>query len=328
MSRERVLALCTTALGDTLLCTPALIALGRRFVLEVVVHQHQRPLLLGNPHLQRLYPYRNNPAFRLGLGLWLKRRAYHRLVVLHANRDVLGLLRRLRYEQAANLQGWEDPRLRLQHLETPRKWHVVDKRLALAAWAGAPEGEPRLRVFLHPRELAQGQAWLREHGLDHPRVALCPGAAYPYKMWPAEYFGRLARGLREQGAAVLLLGSRRERELLRQVQQAAGLALPAAVGLPLRLAAAVLAGCDLLVSNDTGPLHLAQAVDTPVLGLFGPTDPDTIGPRGGPHRVLSVPPTCDPCTTKRCPRGECLAALEPGQVLATACAMLEEAADS
>ncbi len=322
MSRPRVLAFCTTALGDTLLCTPALKALGRAFDLDVVVHRRRIPLLLGNPAVKLIYPYRNNFLYRLGLSWRLGRTPYHRLLVLHANDDVLKLIRELKFERGANLQGWDRPRWNLEALRFPETPHIIDQRLALAAWAGAPvQGDEVMEIFLSREEWQQGREWLEQRGLGRPLAALCPGASHAFKRWPAPYFARLARDLADRGVGVLLVGSADEAGLLEEVAETEEKIVRAA-GLELRLLAAVLAGADLLISNCTGPLHLAQAVGTPVLGLYGPTDPRAIGPRGRPHRVLQVPPACDPCLKKKCPRTTCLDALAPETVLETALEML------
>ncbi len=183
-------------------------------------------------------------------------------------------------------------------------------------------------MFLTPRETEEGRAWWKARGLDGAgaRVALCVGAADSYKVWPAEYFGALARRLARQGAAVVLFGAAHEQGLMEQVRRAAGMDLVEARGLPLRLAAAVLARAHLLISNDTGPLHLAQAVDTPVLGLFGPTDPASVGPRNPGDRVIKVPRTCDPCLVRGCKDNLCLRALSPERVWQEAERMLQAAA--
>ncbi len=324
MSRPPALAICTTALGDTLLCTPALTALGMVYELDVLVHQHRRQLLWHNPHVARILPYRNNALCRSWWAWRLRRRTYQVAVVLHANDDMLKLLPRLRYLRAGNIQGWQSEDLRLTALRLDDGMHVVDKRLTLAAWAGAPTVDHQMRVFVTPAEKTQADAWLAERDLEPGglRVALCPGAAYPFKRWPAESFGRLAKELARDGVNCLVLGAGSEAGLANQVRRAAGLPLVGALGLSLRQACALLACVDLLVSNDTGPLHIAQAVGTPVLGLYGPTDPATIGPRGPADAVIKVPATCQPCTTKACPDPECMRALEMERVLAKVREML------
>lgn len=330
MKRPQALAICTTAMGDTVLCTPALAALGEAFDLDVLVHQHRLPLLIHQPGIRRLYAYRNNPLFRAWLALTLALRVYDRVLVLHANDDMIKLLKLIRYRRAGNIQGWRRVELRLSHLAMDPGMHVVDKRLALARWAGAPQGDPHLRIRLLPEELTQADQWLRDQGLapGRPRVGMCLGAAHLFKRWPAERFGRVARGLMDDGAQILLLGGANEEDLMRRAEEAAGGPLPRLVHVPMRELASVIASLDLLVTNDTGPLHLSQSVGTPILGLFGPTDPETIGPRTPEHGVIKVDKICPNCTTKQCTTPTCMEALPMEPVLAKARQMLADQASS
>ncbi len=324
MSKGAALAICTTALGDTLLCTPAISALGAVYKLDVLVHQHRRSLLLHNPAVANILPYRNNSLVRAWLGLRLLGRSYEVVVVLHANNDVQKLLPCLRYGKAGNIQGWEDSGLKLSALSMDSGMHVADQRLRLAEWAGAPPTDTRMKLYVTDQEKSWAEEWLAQHGLGpgKHRVALCPGAAYPYKMWPAESFGLLAKHLAGQGITCLMVGSGSEKPLSDAVRTASNAPLVDAMGLPLRQACALIDCMDLMVSNDTGPMHIAQAVATPVLGLFGSTSPDTIGPRNPWDRVVKAPIICEPCTTKRCPEPGCMQAISPNEVVEVAEAML------
>ncbi len=327
MSRPAILAACTTAIGDTVLCTPALMALGRSFDVDVLVHQHRLPLLLGNTFLRRLYPYRNNPFNRAWLATKLWKNYYQSMVVLHANDDLIKLMPYLRYQRVANIQGWDDPTLSLKELKVDRSLHVVRQRLALAQWAGAEvlEGDDGMKIFLEPQELEEAEAWLCDRGLprERERVGMVLGASHIFKRWPPERFGRVARALVRQGAEVIVVGGPHEAYLAKRAQKEAGVRLRTGLNLGMRQLAAVLSRLDVLITNDTGPLHLSQAVNTPVLGLFGPTDPVTIGPvRYDMHRVIKVPATCSPCLTKTCPDPVCLEAIQEKDVLERVLEML------
>lgn len=326
MPRPSALAVCTTAMGDTILSTPAMAALGETFDLDVLVHQHRLPLLRHEPYFRELYAYRNNPFNRLWLAWLMRRHKYQVLVVMHANDDLHKLLPLLHYERAGNLQGWNMPRLRLEHLNLPDTMHVVDKRLLLAKWAGADPSPKPMRVHILPQESQASEAWLLEQGLDKdsPRVALCPGAANLFKRWPADRFGYLVRQLRRDGAKFFVIGTGQEMDLVETIDREAGAPVPRLMDVDMRQLASAISRADLLVTNDTGPLHLGQAVGTLTLGLFGPTDPLTIGPRDPRHKVLKVPRTCDPCTTKRCMEAKCMRQLEVDTVLNAARDMLAQ----
>lgn len=328
MSRPAVLVACTTAIGDTLMSTPALAALAGSFTVDVLVHQLRRPLLENNPHIRRLYTYRSNLVFRTALALTVGRRHYHRLLIMHANPTFLPLLKHLHYDKAGNIQGYHYPSLGLSNVRVDDTAHTIDQRLALAAWAGAEPNPGPMRIYLRSEETLQAVRWLRscELEMERPMVAMCLGTAQPQKFWPAERFGQVARALMEDGAQVVVVGSRDEVHLFRRAEKEAGRPLVPVLGMDLRFSSALLAQMDLLVTCDTGPMHMAVAMDTPVLAIFGPTSPGVFGPRGDCHRVICLPTTCHPCLARACPqprRPECLLALEPEQVIAEARAMLE-----
>jgi lipopolysaccharide heptosyltransferase I len=158
--------------------------------------------------------------------------------------------------------------------------HIVEQNLALAravapALASTPAGVPEadLRPFA-----ADPSGKLREL---HDRVVLLPGAGRPEKQWPAERFGELAR--RIGGDRVIVAWGPNEEPLAR----ATGAAVAPATD--LRELTYLLAHAKLVVAGDTGPLHLAAALGTPVVALFGPTDPRRNGPYGQLDRVVSAP---------------------------------------
>lgn len=158
-------------------------------------------------------------------------------------------------------------------------------------------------------------------------VAFEPGSHYgTAKRWGADRFAALGRALHADGVDVVLVGTKAMAPLHAAIAVEAGVPLLSAAGATTVLGlAALLARCDLLVSNDTGPLHLAAAVGTPVLALFGATDPAVCGPRGaGPVRVLYDRVPCAPCYLETCPvpGHPCLDGIDVARVLAEARALL------
>jgi ADP-heptose:LPS heptosyltransferase len=323
---QRVLAISTTAIGDTLLGTPAMDALSRYCELDVLVHMRCAELLQGRKGIRRLYTYRNNPFLRAWLGLRLCTRFYDRVVVLHSNDDILRLLPRLRYKKAANTQGWDRPELRLVSLRVPEVAHFTLERLRLAAWCGAPAEPAPMRLELGPELLAFADDWLGQNGLAGNAkglVLLCPGAARSYKRWPAKSFGRVAANLGEAGYAIAVAGSASEKGLHEQIARIHPGAKPL-LGLPLMQAAAVISRADLLITNDTGTLHMAQAAGTKTLAIFGPTPEKRYAPQNPGSRTLKVDLPCEPCLGVDCAKPVCMEALKVKTVLDTALKMLDE----
>jgi heptosyltransferase-2 len=167
---------------------------------------------------------------------------------------------------------------------------------------------------------------------QRPIVALFPGSNAPARRWPEERFAGVARGLGERGATVVVLGARGEADLARRVAGDVAINLAGRTTLPVL--AALLGECDILVTNDSGPMHLAAAAGTRVLVVSGPADTRETGPCGSGHvylQRLDLP--CVPCVKNQCPRSgagfmlpeaeqECLRLIEIQDVLAAADRML------
>lgn len=131
------------------------------------------------------------------------------------------------------------------------------------------------------------------------RVAIHPGASIPQRRWPPERYAQLARMLAERGVGVVVLGGATDREAAQQItRQLVGFPHVSLAGSSsLAQAAAAVAECDVYVSADTGVLHLAYAVGTPSVHLFGPGVLAKWGPPGSRFRSLGVAVPCSPCTT-------------------------------
>lgn len=161
-----------------------------------------------------------------------------------------------------------------------------------------------------------------------PLVAIAPVSRWPSKNWPVENFVSFASRLAEArpGAHFVIIGGKADAETGEAIASALhGRAENLCGKMSIAESMALLAGCDLLVSNDSGPVHMAAAVGTGTLVIFGSTRPGWTGPYGDGHRVLQANLECQPCLKRRCPRGDnaCLAAVTPSEALAVALEMLD-----
>lgn len=156
-------------------------------------------------------------------------------------------------------------------------------------------------------------------------VVLIPSARWPTKLWPAASFADVAGRLRQDGIQVVMVGGElpTAEDPLAKVE--------GVVDLRGRTSLAELGGilqrADLVIANDTGPMHVAAALGRRVIALMGPTDPRRTGPYGTGHQVLSTYPSCSPCFSKVCrnPAGQvCLQDMRPAEVYAAAVAMLND----
>ena len=172
---------------------------------------------------------------------------------------------------------------------------------------------------------------LADHGIrpGDRIIGLAPGAIYgPAKRWPTERFAELADRLaQEYGAKVLVLISPKEQLLGREIRSLTRQApLFWDRSFPLLEVAALMKRCHLFIANDSGPMHMAAAVGTPVIAIFGSTSPAWTAPAGTGHMILHNPLACSPCFQRRCALTtyECLNSITVPEVLTAVAAQLRK----
>jgi lipopolysaccharide heptosyltransferase I len=204
--------------------------------------------------------------------------------------------------------------------------HKVERNLALLAGAlGLPVPYVAPRLALHEHDHRAAREALAAAGLPAGGITvLHPGTSAfgAFKRWPAARFGALARRVADRARPAAVTYGPEERALAEDVAAASdGCAVPVPTG-SLRTLAALLSGARVVVAGDTGPLHVAALLGTPVLGVYGPKDPAVYGPYGvrrdgsvGPLPVvMQADVACRPCTLRRCDAPLCLTTLEPDAV--------------
>jgi heptosyltransferase-2 len=189
--------------------------------------------------------------------------------------------------------------------------------------------EPDSSLAVAEDRRREALALLRESGAGHarPLVALCPGSTNSRaKRWPSERFAALADMLAERaGAQVFLIGAAEELDISEEVARLARRRPLVLTGRTnLAQTAALLSVADLLVTNDTGPAHVAAAVGRPVVVIFGPTNPETTRPFSALAEVVRKPPECAPCMLRDCPIDHrCMTAITAEDVFVRASHALE-----
>jgi ADP-heptose:LPS heptosyltransferase len=164
--------------------------------------------------------------------------------------------------------------------------------------------DPSWRPVLPEHLRTEGEAALRQAGAwSRPLAGLAPAAAWgSSKQWPAARYGELAARLLDKGLQPVILIGPGEEPTAELVTASAGIDLPV-VGAEVDVAglAGILSHLAVLICNDSGPMHLAATVETPVVALFGPTDPARTAPLGDSNQVLSLALDCAPCFEVECP---------------------------
>lgn len=203
----------------------------------------------------------------------------------------------------------------------PPGLHQAHRYLRVAHAMGPVEYDARPSLRVPEPLLAWADAILRGAGFapGRPVVGINAGSAYgEAKCWPVERFAALARMVRDRlGAAVVAVGGARERGRAEAICSPLGPDALNAAGETTVMQCAALAGrCGVFVSNDTGPMHLAAAVGTPVVAIFGPTDPGATAPLGE-RMIVRRGAACAPCTARRCPADHrCMTAVTAEDVFA------------
>jgi heptosyltransferase-2 len=197
---------------------------------------------------------------------------------------------------------------------------IVDRYAALAEPRGAalhrPLPEPRLRVDDAARRATLARLGLQ---LAKPVVVLAPGAEYgPAKRWPARHFAELGDLLAARGFQAWLIGSKNDAEITAEVARLAKQPVADLAGrTTLDEAIDLLSFASHVVTNDSGLMHVAAALDRPTAAIFGSSSPEFTPPLSAHARVISLKLSCSPCFQRVCPLGHtnCLVTLEPGKVL-------------
>ncbi len=321
---RRVLVIKPSALGDVVQTLPVLSMLRKRFAeaeLAWVIKSSLSQLLHRHPLLDRVLVWDHTPSRRRGFLRLLGqvRRGGFDLVI-----DLQGLLRTglLSLASAARYRvGFSNAREGARFCYThrvpipTRDLPALAKYVLVARALGCPvDNIPAAMIPLRSEDVAWARAQLAR--VPRPVVAVHPGAQWPTKRWPGERFARVLHRLQEAtGAGVVLVGGPGERKLCTQVAQTLpGAVLNLAEQTTLLQLAAVLQQAQVLLSGDSGPMHLAAALNTPVVALFTCTSPLRAGPHGKGHRVLAAQVPCASSYRKRCRSLCCMEAINEEQV--------------
>jgi len=209
------------------------------------------------------------------------------------------------------------------HLDKSALPLMVERFAQLAEVPGGALPKPIFYPKIRSTAADQGKT-LAELGLERPArlVAFCPGAEYgPAKRWPTAHFAALAKKLAERGCAIWLFGSPKDHAVAEEISQLApGLCRNLCGATSLGQAVDLLAMAELVVCNDSGLMHVAAALDRPLVTLYGSSSPGFTPPLSNQADILSLNLDCSPCFKRQCPLGhlDCLNKLMPERVLAAA----------
>ena len=317
-SPRQILVIQTAFLGDVILTLPLVQVLKREFpdsAIDVVVTPRAAPLLENHPAVRSavVYDKRGRDAGAAGFLRLRKQLAgtrYDLALVPHRSmRSSLlarfaGIPERIGFDRSAGRYFFT----RTVHYEP--SMHETRRNLSLLGPLGiGSRGAEFPRLYPSQRDGRKVDEWLQEHGVSggSHMAAIAPGTVWNTKRWPEERFTEIAKRLADSHFAVFLIGGNDDRDLCSRISAAAGECVRTASGdLSLLESAELVRRCRILIANDSAPMHIALAVGTPVLAIYGATVPAYGFAPYGPHdRVVETTGlACRPCTPHggdRCP---------------------------
>ena len=329
MSAYRILVVAPSWIGDTIMAQPLFQRLAQQhsnLVLDVLAPPWVAPLLARMPEVSRIIdsPFRHGGLdwpTRRAIGEQLRSDLYDQAIVLpNSWKSALvpfyaKIKKRTGYRGEARYILLND----IHKLNTERHPQLVQRYAALAGPLDTASLEAKLQSS---RE--QQLAAFTAHGLpaDAQPVIFCPGAEYgPAKRWPAEHYAALARELCTTDTPVLLLGSPKDASVCDEiVAMSHGTARNLSGKTTLFEAIDLIAAARLVVSNDSGLMHVAAALQRPQVALYGSSSPDYTPPMNARAQILSLNLECSPCFERVCPLGhfQCLRELKPAAVFVAA----------
>ena len=177
--------------------------------------------------------------------------------------------------------------------------HAVDRYLKIAESLGCNTAD-----ISFPFPFVQSSDFRLQTSDTGDYAVIVPGARWKTKIWPAEKFGKLASLLPVES---IIVGSKTDKDIADEiVSLSGGRAVSLAGKTNLRELIAIISRANFIVSNDSGPMHIAAALNVPVFAIFGPTDPSRTGPYGKGHTIIREDILCSPCFRKSCDEMKCM----------------------
>ena len=317
---NKILIIRVDGIGDLLNSTPAISLLRENYAsaeITVLASPLNAPVLMGNPDVDRVLVFDRDGKHRgilarLQFYRELRRERFQLVVAMqtamwsHLVAFLSGAPYRLgRYQKRFRSTLTHAWRGRYRKGET----HEVDRNLELVRLICEGEGKRKLVYHVLPDEITTAKAQRTSWGVEDDAflIGIHPGGSSFDKRWPEKQYAELADRLAQQyNATILLLRGPEEAELVQNIQEAMQSHAITYAPETIRELGAMLSCCDLVVCNDSGPMHLAAALDAPMVAIFGPTDHVAWHPLSENATIVRRDMPCWPCSAHKCKIGwEC-----------------------
>ncbi|MDD5496287.1 MAG: lipopolysaccharide heptosyltransferase II [Candidatus Omnitrophica bacterium] len=337
MSNKRILIVNVNWVGDVIFSTPFIRALRERYpdaYMACLLHPRCSPVLEGNPRINEIIIYdeegrHRSLAGKLKLIALLRKKRFDEAFILHRSFTkalivyLAGIKERIGYPTKNRRM------LLTKCAEEPEgDTHKVEYFLNLARAAGIEPHDSSYEFFIKDEDGKFIRDLLKTNGIgEGDKIAvICPGGNWDPKRWPKENFALLSDMLMDKtGLKIVISGARKDVKLAENISALMKNKPVITCGkTDLKQLGALMERADLVVANDTGPMHIASAMKAKLIALFGPTSPEITGPHGaGAYVVISKFDECDiPCYDVTCTENRCMAAIKIGDVFEEAVKIL------
>ena len=328
---RRVLVVRLRSIGDTVLATPSLFAL-KRFLphaqVDILVEGWVAPLLADHPHVDNVVVLeRGGVVARTRAARELRAERYDVVYNLHGGTTATFLTRATGARHRVGYQTYQYAKLHTELAPSPLllwgqpKAHSVEQQLALLGWTGVPVSDkPLTQLGISPAAVDAVNRRLAATGLANQKIALIhPAAAFETKRWAVENFARVAEFVVSRGFAPVAVAAPHEAQVINDLLRAASVKI-VSFDLSLPEVTALASRSELFVGNDSGIAHIAAAVGTPSVVIFGSSNVSNWRPwnRAAAEVVFEEMP-CQPCHGYFCekfPQPECILRVPAPRVLA------------
>jgi heptosyltransferase-3 len=309
---QRVLVIRLRSIGDTVLSTPSLFAL-RRFLpdtqIDVLLEDWVAPVLDGSDLVDNVIQIGKGSAARIGTALRLRKIKYDVVFNLHGGTTSTFLTRftgarhRIGYRNYQYSSLYTDLLSSSADFWNEERTHSAEQQLALLGFAGVPVSDrPRSLLNVVPAAANDVDKLLSDHGIREDKFALIhPSTAFATKQWSSKNFARVAEYLAAAGITRVAVASRSEAETLAEVVENSRVPIHSFDDLTLPQITALASKAELFIGNDSGIAHIAAAVGTPTVVIFGSSNRDHWRPwTDAPKEIVYERFDCQPCAGYRC----------------------------
>ena len=322
---QRIIVIDLLYLGDLMFATPFFKELRKNFPrarIDLIVNSNFHPIMEGNSNLDNVYAYNKKWTFgqNIKFAKLLRNNNYDLGINIHGSWRTTLLLKLIGPSYTIGYGKKGQGLFFSRRLTQPRNRHMVDVYLQVLQKMGlkVDAGLPSLEIKKNIRDEVDKK--LINWGISPKErlIALNTAGTWPTKRWTTKGFAQLGDELNRKYGKVILVGSQEDLSLVEKIVNLMETKPVIATGkTSLQELAALLARCDLVISNDSGPVHVAAAVGTSTITIFGPSDDVKYRPLGENHKVVKANIDCRPCGKHLCPFGhhQCMTQINPVKIL-------------